>query len=188
MIELYVEDEWVRGAHARADRDARQGAKSHQYGHRERIAVGTAGELALVDWLPGAESMETFGHDVLWRGRRIEVKTVSTKVKPSVRYETAINGSRPGQENRQECDVYVFARVIRKERRLWLCCWEFPEVWWGRANRIERGQPIYPGGPTCELAEGMWTQPIYQCKSMESLQTHPFFQEDREEATQRTLF
>jgi len=77
--------------------------------------AGFIGELIAVEYYGGLR-LPTKDYDILLDGKRIDVKTKRTSVKPKPEYMCSIATT----SLHQDCDEYIFVRVKNDMRRAWV--------------------------------------------------------------------
>jgi hypothetical protein len=99
-----------------------------------RILFGYLGEEMVLAWLEMTdlnEIRETFEYDLVFRGKRLEVKTISCKFRPHLDYLCTVNSYDLSGVHQQEADFYVFVRILNDQSKGWLLgyypCKEFFE-------------------------------------------------------------
>lgn len=73
------------------------------------IPIGCLGEIVFADFF-GARIANTFHHDVVLSGHRIEVKTKKRTVRP----ENHFNGTVANFNAHQRCDFYAFVSITQR--------------------------------------------------------------------------
>lgn len=99
--------------------------------------AGFLGEEMFLEAFPGAISENTFSHDILCEGKKVEVKTVQTTVKPKPDYHCHV----AAYNNEQAADIYVFARVLKGFDKGWLMGWIDCSDWRTLARFAAKGEP-----------------------------------------------
>jgi len=73
--------------------------------------VGCIGEEGFQHLFPGSVSQNTFQHDNIWNGWKIEIKTKQRKVTPRIDYSVSVSA----YNATQKADVYAFMSVYCDE-------------------------------------------------------------------------
>jgi len=73
--------------------------------------VGCIGEQGFIHLFPGSVSHNTYQHDVMWSGLKIEIKTKDRTVHPKLDYDVSIANS----NITQSADIYAFMSVYRNK-------------------------------------------------------------------------
>jgi|AntRauTorcE11897_2_1112592.scaffolds.fasta_scaffold00046_90 hypothetical protein len=97
--------------------------------------VGFLGEIA-VAYLFSGYLHNTYDYDVLAFDCRMEVKTKETTVVPSLDYE----GSVASCNLKQDCDIYVFTRVMKDLETCWICGMIKNDDFLTKARKLTKGQ------------------------------------------------
>ena len=77
--------------------------------------VGAIGEVIVADSIK-AKEINTYDYDLVKEGKRIDVKTKRCNTKPMPNYDCSV--ALHGTE--QDCDTYVFVRVLSDLTRAWI--------------------------------------------------------------------
>ena len=102
--------------------------------------VGFLGELIVADHFD-AEQDNTFEHDLLLHGYDGENYTIDVKSKkctsaPKPYYECSI----AAYNTKQDCDIYVFTRILSNLHKGWILGWMWKEEYFDRATFLKKGQ------------------------------------------------
>lgn len=81
----------------------------------EGNAAGFLGEEIVKTYF-GVDSNNTYQYDLLFAGKRVEVKTKNTTVIPRINYECSVASYNASQD----CDFYVFVRVLDDLSKGWI--------------------------------------------------------------------
>lgn len=169
MIVVGLPRTYLEDAKTSLERVPRPDNERQYGGNAHLVVVGRVAELAIAEWL-GAELVDKFSHDLEWRGARVECKAIQCSSPPLPHYTTGINGRVDGQENRQDADLYVFSRLWRSERRLFITAWEYCSDWWAKAKHVPMGSSLFPGGGEYKAKRhDAWTVPIQECRAPETI-------------------
>ncbi|WP_299823691.1 hypothetical protein [uncultured Pontibacter sp.] len=113
MIEVAIEEAMRQAAIAKLD--ASKGLKRkklNRFGSEpERTYYGYLGEQLVMKYLGITEDTDDYEYDVLYKGYRLDIKSISCKFKPPVSFLCTVNSCYDEGEHRQDADFYVFARV-----------------------------------------------------------------------------
>ena len=102
--------------------------------------VGCIGEQGFMQLFPGSVSYNTYQHDIIWNGLKIEVKTKDRTVYPKLNY----NASVACFNTTQQADVYAFMSVFRDKgtdryMRVHFCGFITPQEFYEKATLVEEG-------------------------------------------------
>jgi hypothetical protein len=147
MVEVQIGRNQLDRANARLNRfhfDA--GVGLSKFGsEKERTLFGYLGEQVVADFLNLEQSSETFEYDLVFRGKRLEVKTVSCKFKPLPSYLCTVNSHDLSGVHKQGADFYVFVRIINDRSKGWILgympCAEFFE----KGQFVAKGSEVIKG-------------------------------------------
>jgi hypothetical protein len=79
---------------------------------------GFLGELIVADYLK-VERADQYDFDLVRKGKRLDVKTKHCTSKPRPEYECSI----AARGVHQQCDYYIFVRVLKDLSRAWILGW-----------------------------------------------------------------
>ncbi|CAN0498136.1 unnamed protein product [Laminaria digitata] len=84
-----------------------------------------------MEYLNITEDADTFNYDLRYKGKKIEVKTISCKFKPKRHYLATVNSHNLDGVHQQKADYYVFLRILNDKTKAWVLgcypCSEFFE-------------------------------------------------------------
>lgn len=96
---------------------------------------GRLGEIIVARYVSG-KITDNFDYDVRHPdGRRLEVKTKVTTVRPKGYYECSVCGHNPTQT----CDAFVFVRISSKEPTAWICGQKERDAFFREAEHFSEG-------------------------------------------------
>jgi len=107
---------------------------------------GALGEVIVHDYLKGkGKNVKIVGDvnfDIVSNGKKLDVKTKRTSVPPI----QSFNCSVAAYNTRQECDYYVFVRVMEDQSEAWIVGYTGKEEFYKRAKFYRKGQadPVLP--------------------------------------------
>ena len=86
--------------------------KQNKFGsNEERTLAGYLGEQLVLSHLQTAVHSDTFEYDLLYKNKKIEVKTISCGFKPKLDYLCVVNSCKDDGVRKQLADYYIFTRV-----------------------------------------------------------------------------
>ena len=95
---------------------------------------GFLGELMTANFL-GVYLSNTYDYDIIYKGKKIDVKTKKLSTEPKPFYECSI----AKLNTHQRCDVYVFARVLKDMSKGWLLGYLSKEDYFKSATALNKG-------------------------------------------------
>ncbi len=95
---------------------------------------GFLGELMTANFL-GVDLSNTYDYDIIYKGKKIDVKTKKVSTEPKPFYECSI----AKLNTHQRCDVYVFARVLKDMSKGWLLGYLSKEDYFKSATALNKG-------------------------------------------------
>ena len=112
MIEINIKDEHVHKAKIKSKE---MGVINNSIRQGKGNLCGFVGEAVMEDYFKASEA-NTYDYDIiLSNGKKVDVKTKQTKVKPRDYYDCSIANF----NTRQNCDYYAFVRVNNELTKAW---------------------------------------------------------------------
>lgn len=112
---------------------------------KNRTIVGYIGEQMVMDFLKIKSLDDQYNFDLIYLGKRLEVKTISCKFKPYPHYLCTVNSHNLNGIHKQSADYYVFLRILNDQSKGWILgyipCAEFFE----KGKFIEKGSQVVKG-------------------------------------------
>ena len=97
--------------------------------------IGYIGQALVARHLK-AQDADTFEYDVVKDGIRYEVKSKSCTSKPRPDYDCSVSGANA----EQECDYYVFVRVMQDFSKAWILGKKKPKKYFKEARFCKKGE------------------------------------------------
>ena len=117
-----------------------KGLRINQFGAElMRILYGYLGERVIFDLLQLSDIADEYNYDLLVCGKRIEVKSISTKVKPMPHYECLVNSYKEDGVHKQDADFYVFLRIRNDMKVAWIVGYKNCKVFFNEGKFIPKG-------------------------------------------------
>ena len=99
----------------------------------------------VMNFLSLSEDNDSFDFDLIFRGNRLEVKSIGCKFEPPSHFEAAVNSHDLAGVHKQDADFYVFVRILNGYEKGWILgylpCARFFEL--GRF--VKKGEEVYKG-------------------------------------------
>lgn len=125
--------------------------------------IGFLGETMVSKYLKVVHR-QSYDYDfVLPNGETIDVKTKRTSVKPKVVYDCSVSN----YNTKQDCDYYVFARVLEDHTKGWLLGYYPKKEFFKDASLIKKGDTDPSNGYTARSDH--WNIKIHQLRNIEKL-------------------
>ena len=135
MIEVTITDEMLLAARAKA---VEMGKINNSILKGGGNVAGFLGEQVAMSVL-GGDWNNTYDYDFTTEaGKRVEVKTKQTSVKPLPHYECSIAKF----NTKQDCDAYAFVRVLNDFSIGWFLGVLTKETYFDKANFLKKGDII----------------------------------------------
>ena len=96
--------------------------------------VGAIGEIIVADAI-GANESNTYDYDLVRDGERIDVKTKRCNTRPFPHYDCSV----AAHGTNQNCDSYVFVRILTDTSRAWILGSIPKPDFYTRATKYKRG-------------------------------------------------
>ena len=96
--------------------------------------VGAIGEIIVADAM-GANESNTYDYDLVRDGERIDVKTKRCNTRPFPHYDCSV----AAHGTNQNCDSYVFVRILTDTSRAWILGSIPKQDFYTRATKYKRG-------------------------------------------------
>ena len=96
--------------------------------------VGAIGEIIVADII-GADESNTYDYDLVRDGERIDVKTKRCNTRPFPHYDCSV----AAHGTNQNCDSYVFVRILTDTSRAWILGSIPKPDFYTRATKYKRG-------------------------------------------------
>ena len=96
--------------------------------------VGAIGEIIVADII-GANESNTYDYDLVRDGERIDVKTKRCNPRPFPHYDCSV----AAHGTNQNCDSYVFVRILTDTSRAWILGSIPKSDFYTRATKYKRG-------------------------------------------------
>jgi len=96
--------------------------------------VGAIGEIIVADVM-GADESNTYDYDLVRGGERIDVKTKRCNTRPFPHYDCSV----AAHGTNQNCDSYVFVRILTDTSRAWILGSIPKPDFYTRATKYKRG-------------------------------------------------
>jgi len=132
VIEVKVKDSALRSAKARAES---LGKLKNSITKGQGNIAGFLGEQVVADYY-GFTISNTYDYDLITpAGKKVDVKTKRTKVKPKDHYECSI----AAYNTKQRCDTYFFVRVSNDMKTAWILGYKMKEDYFKKSKFLKKG-------------------------------------------------
>lgn len=112
MIEFIITQQMIDDAKQRAKN---MGILKNSISHGKGTVAGFIGEVAVANYL-GVPLCNTYDYDLIYNDLKIDVKTKHCSVTPLPHYDCSV----AAYNTRQQCDVYIFVRVLMDYKKGWI--------------------------------------------------------------------
>lgn len=131
MIEVKITPELIQRARKKtATVGNLQGSITGSLSH----VVGAIGEIIVADVM-GADESNTYDYDLVRDGERIDVKTKRCNTRPFPHYDCSV----AAHGTKQDCDSYVFVRILTDSSRAWILGSIPKQDFYTKATKHRRG-------------------------------------------------
>ncbi len=147
MIEIIVTEKQRESAQQRLSKfHFDRGRGLSMFGsEKDRTLFGYLGEQIVLDYLGITSSQETFEYDLIYRAKRLEVKTISCKFKPLNHYLCTVNSYDLSGIHQQEADYYVFVRIINDKSKAWILGYIACKEFFRLGTFVPKGSTVFKG-------------------------------------------
>ena len=112
---------------------------------KERTLVGYVGEFMVMEHLKVDDGDDDYEYDIIYRNKKIEIKSISCKFKPHLDYLCTVNSFDPNGMHKQDADYYIFTRIKNDLSEGWILgfikCKEFFE----KGLFVKKDSNVIPG-------------------------------------------
>lgn len=112
---------------------------------RQRIVIGYLGEAMVMKFLNIRTLSDDYEFDLLYKGIRIEVKSISCGFKPRYDYLCCVNSYSDTQVHKQLSNFYVFTRILFDLSVGWIVGFISCEDFFKHGRFVKKGDRIYKG-------------------------------------------
>lgn len=131
MISIDITDDMMQQA---AKKAAQMQFLSGSITNGTSNVLGSLGEVIVQGHLNASPS-NTFDYDIVHEGKRIDVKTKRCDSEPLPHYDCSV----AAHGSSQNCDEYVFVRVLHSMKRAWILGSIAKSEFYEKATRYKRG-------------------------------------------------
>ena len=133
MQEVLITEDMVNKA---TDKAKQMGKLNNSITKGQGNIAGFIGEEMVFDYING-ESMNSYDYDlVLADGRKVDVKTKRTTVKPRTNYDCSVASF----NTKQKCDIYIFCRLLNDMTKGWILGYKDKEEYFNEARFMKKNQ------------------------------------------------
>lgn len=157
MTKIGIKPEWIEEAKQKAER---LGTLKHSFMNGAGNLIGYLGEIVIRESI-GAEARNTYHFDLIKNGFKIDVKTKLCSTEPKENFECSI----AAYNTRQECDYYVFVRIIKDLSTAWVCGAIKKEDYFSMSKLYKAGYQDLSNGMTFKV--DTYNLPINKLKSID---------------------
>lgn len=117
MIEIIISEEQIKRAKELYDFNKLK----NSFTKGESQIYGALGEIVFIDYYSIDKNAHVGAkdYDFFYRNSKVEIKTKKTSIQPLPYYLCSI----PMTSAHQECDQYVFIRILNDMSKAWICGW-----------------------------------------------------------------
>ncbi len=98
--------------------------------------AGIVGEYIVHKYLKNSEWKNTYDYDLIYNDNKIDVKTKRCNSKPKENYDCSVAKT----SLHQNCDEYVFVRVLNDMSKGWILGWMDKDEYLNRATFMVKGE------------------------------------------------
>jgi hypothetical protein len=112
---------------------------------RERTLFGYLGEQMVMSILDIKHDDDDFNFDLMYRQRKLEVKSISCKFKPPQHFLCTVNSFDLSGVHQQEADYYVFCRILNNKSLGWILGFIGCKDFFKFGTFVQKGSTAFPG-------------------------------------------
>ena len=133
MKEILITEEMIKNATNKAKE---MGKLNNSITKGQGNIAGFIGEEIVLNYID-AERINSYDYDLqLSDGRKIDVKTKRTTVKPRTNYDCSVASF----NTKQKCDLYIFCRVLNDMSKGWILGYKDKEKYFNQARFMKKNQ------------------------------------------------
>jgi hypothetical protein len=132
MVELEIKKEWLEDARKKANE---MGRLKHSILKGNGNITGFVGEFMVSNYLK-ARIENTYDYDIVKYDIKIDVKSKKCTSIPKPEYDCSV----PAYNTRQNCDYYVFTRIMDNFETGWICGIISKEKFFKNARLYKKGE------------------------------------------------
>jgi hypothetical protein len=142
MKEIVINNTMIQTAKNRINRVMNNNEKRlNKFGSEiNRILIGYIGEEIIKDFLNIKTDQETYEYDIISKGKKIEVKTISCAFKPKPEYLCTVNSHDLKKVHKQNADYYIFLRIKSDFSKGWILGYIKCADFFKKGTYIKKGQ------------------------------------------------
>lgn len=157
MTKVNIKPEWVEEAQVKAKK---LGVLKHSFTAGTRNVIGYLGEIVVRESI-AAEEADTYDFDLIKNGFKIDVKSKMCSTEPQQNFECSI----AAYNTKQECDYYIFVRVLKDLSSAWICGTIKKQDYFDTAKFYKAGYTDESNGMTFKV--DTYNLPIWKLKSLD---------------------
>ena len=115
----------------------------------KRLLYGYLGEIIIMNYY-NVDDVDDYEYDVVIKGYRVDIKSISCKFKPPMHYLATVNSCEIDGEHRQDADIYIFVRIKEDCSLAWIVGYIECERFFEMSKFINKGETYH--GMTFEKA------------------------------------
>ena len=136
MIEIKINNKLIDNANRKAKE---LGHLNNSIRCGEGIFIGFLGEELVKQHL-GLTDSNTYDFDLIYKNKKLEVKTKERTVQPKSFYNATVAAYNPNQK----CDAYVFTSILKNLSVGWICGFIDKAEFYAKATFNRKGDPETP--------------------------------------------
>lgn len=142
MKEIIINKEIIKRAEARLkDIGNSNETRINKFGsEKNRILIGYIGEEIIKEFLNIKSNSETYEYDIVSKGKKIEVKTISCSFKPKLNYLCTVNSHDLNKVHKQDADYYIFLRINSDFSKGWILGYIKCPDFFKKGTFVEKGE------------------------------------------------
>ena len=133
MKEIVIKKEWIEEANNKSEE---MGKLNNSITHGKGNISGFLGEIMTLHSLSEGEICNTYDFDILYKDKKLDVKTKRTGVVPKNYYDCSVAAF----NTKQKCSHYIFTRILNDLSKGWVLGWMSKEDYFTKARFLKKGE------------------------------------------------
>ena len=133
MREMEIKKEWIEEASSKAEE---MGNLNNSITYGKGNVSGFLGEIMTLHSLYEGEICNTYDFDILYRDKKLDVKTKRTGAVPKGYYDCSV----AAYNTRQNCSHYIFTRILNDLSKGWVLGWMSKKDYFNKARLLKKGE------------------------------------------------
>ena len=112
---------------------------------KDRTFFGYLGEMMVMSYLDLSHDYDDYEFDLIYKGKKLEVKSISCKFKPPLHFLCTVNSFDLSGVHKQSADFYVFTRILNDKTKGWILGYMGCEEYFQKGKFVPKGTEVVKG-------------------------------------------